>query len=109
MILKVQLEEARMEEVVRIQLKKNKENSKEIESEIVSLRKELKKTSIKLNGSLKFENIIEILDDIILFQRYPFIKNGLRYDATIASLPTPSLATTREFLFVVSGFQTSFL
>jgi hypothetical protein len=39
---------------VRIRLKKKEENCKEIESEIVFLRKELKKKTIKLNRILKF-------------------------------------------------------
>jgi hypothetical protein len=52
MNVKVQLEEARrIEEEVRIQLKKKKENCEKLESGIVSLRKELEKTTIKLNRS----------------------------------------------------------
>jgi hypothetical protein len=62
-----------------------------------------------LNRSLKFEKSTETLDDIINFQRYPFIKNGLGYDVIVASLPTPGLATTREILFVAGGVHTSFL
>jgi hypothetical protein len=54
-----------MEEVVRIQINKKEENYEEIEFEIVSLRKELEKTSIKLNRSFKFETIIKTLDNII--------------------------------------------
>jgi predicted RNase H-like nuclease (RuvC/YqgF family) len=104
--LKVQLEEARrIEEVVRIQLKKKEENCEELESEIVSLRKELKKTTIES----KFKKSVETLDDIINCQRSPFIKTGLGYDVVVASLPTPSLATTKEVLFVAGGVQTGFL
>jgi hypothetical protein len=58
---------------------------------------------------LKFEKSIEILDDIINCQRSPFIKTGLGYDVVVASLPTPSLATTKEVLFVAGGVQTGFL
>jgi len=53
MNLKVQLEETRKMQVVRIQLKKKEQNCEELESKIVSLRKELEKTTIKLNRSLK--------------------------------------------------------
>jgi hypothetical protein len=109
MNLKVQLEEARrIEEVVRIQLKEKEENCEKLEYEIVSLRKELEKTTIKLNRSLKFEKSIETLDNIINCQRSPFIKTGLGYDVVVASLPTPGLATTREVLFVAGGVQIGF-
>jgi hypothetical protein len=33
---------------------------------------------------------------------------GLGYDVVVASIPTPILSTTREFLFVVGGVQTDF-
>ena len=89
-------------------MKKNEENCEELEFEIVSLRKELEKTTIKLNRSLRSEKSTEILDDIINFQRSPFIKTSLRCDVVVASLPTPSLATTREVLFVVRGVQIGF-
>ena len=84
-------------------MKENEENCEEIEYKIVSIRKELKKTTIKLNRSLKFEKSTEKLDNIINCQRSPFIKTGLGYNVFIASLPTPSLATTREVLFVACG------
>jgi hypothetical protein len=94
MNLKVQLEEARrIEEVVRIQLKEKEENCEKLESEIVSLRKELEKTTIKLNRSLKFEKSIETLDDIINCQRYPFIKTGLGYDKSQMTTKEDSKAT----------------
>jgi hypothetical protein len=51
--------------VLRIQLKKNEENCENLESEIVSLRKELEKTIAQLNRSLKFEKSVETLDNII--------------------------------------------
>jgi hypothetical protein len=51
-----------------------------LESEIVSLRKELEKSTAQLNISLKFEKRTEILDDIIKWQRSPLIKRGLFYD-----------------------------
>jgi hypothetical protein len=80
-IMKTQLEEEkRIEEVVRIQLKEKEENCERLEDEIVSLRKELEKTIDQLNRSLNFGNIIEILDNILSFQRSPFIKTGLGYD-----------------------------
>jgi chromosomal replication initiation ATPase DnaA len=102
--VKIQLEEAKMvEEVVRIHLKKKEENYKELESTIVSSRKELEKTTIKLNRSLNFEKSIETLDNIINCQRSPFIKTGLGYDVFVTSLLTPSLATTRGVLFVTDG------
>jgi hypothetical protein len=80
-ILKTQLEEAkRIEEVVRSQLKEKEENCEKLEAEIVSLRKELEKTIDQLNRSLKFGKSTEILDNILSFQRSPFIKTGLGYD-----------------------------
>jgi hypothetical protein len=90
MNLKVQLEEERrIEELVRTQLKEKEENCKNLESEIVSLIKELKKTTIKLNRRLKFEKSIETLYDIMNCQGYPFIKTGLVYDK--------SQMTTKEY------------
>jgi len=56
---------------------------------------------------LKFKKSAETLDDIINCQRSPFIKNGLGYEAVVASLPTPSLVTTNEVLFF-AGVQTGF-
>jgi hypothetical protein len=54
-ILKIQLEEAkRIEEVARSQLKENEENCEKLKAEIVSLRKELEKTTNHLNIILKF-------------------------------------------------------
>jgi hypothetical protein len=97
MNLKIQLEEEKMiEEVVRIQLKEKEENCEKIESETVSLRKELEKTTIKLNRSLKFEKSTETLYNIINCQRSPFIKTGLGYDVFISSLPTLGLVMTME-------------
>jgi hypothetical protein len=58
---------------------------------------------------LKFEKSIEILDGIINYQRYSFIKTGIIYDVVVSSLPTPSLATTKEVLFVAGGVWTRFL
>jgi hypothetical protein len=58
---------------------------------------------------LKFEKSVEILNYIINCQRYPFIKIGLGYDVVVASLPTPSLATTMEVFFFAGGVQTGFL
>jgi hypothetical protein len=69
-----------MEEVVRIQLKENEENCEKLEDEIVSLRKELEKSTTHLNRRLKFEKSTEILDDIIKFQISPLIKTCLGYD-----------------------------
>jgi len=66
MKLKVQLEYARrMEEMVRIQLNKKEENCEEIESETVSLRKELEKPTITMNKILNLEKCIDTLDKII--------------------------------------------
>jgi hypothetical protein len=97
-----------MEEVVRNKLRKKEENCKDLEYEIVSLRKELEKTTIKLDRSLKFEKSTEILDDIINFQIYPFIKTSLGYDVDISSLPTTSLATSEGVLFFAGGVWTGF-
>jgi hypothetical protein len=108
--LKIQIEEEKwIEEMVRVQRKKEEEICEYIESKIISLRNNLEKTTIKLNRSLNFETSTEILDDIINFQRYPFINMGLEYDFFVASLPTPSLATTRKVLFVLGGVQNDFL
>jgi hypothetical protein len=96
-----------MEEVLIIQLKKKEEKCEELQSEIVCLRKELEKTIIKLNRSLKFEKSIETLESIISCQWYPFIKTSLGYDDIFASLPTLGFATTREVIFGVGGVQTS--
>jgi hypothetical protein len=73
-------EEKRTKEVVRIELKERDENFEKMKYEIVSLRKELEKTTAQLNRSLKFGKCIEILDDIIKFQISPLIKTGLGYD-----------------------------
>jgi hypothetical protein len=79
-ILKTQLGESkRIEEVVRIQLKENEENCEKLEVEIVSLS-ELEKTIDQLSKILKLGKSIEILDNILNFQRSPFIKIGLNYD-----------------------------
>jgi protein subunit release factor B len=69
-----------IEEVVRSQLKEKEENCEKLEAEIVSLRKELEKTTDQLNRSLKFGKSNEILDNILSYQRSPFIKIGLGYE-----------------------------
>jgi hypothetical protein len=80
-ILKTRLEEAKMiEEVLRIQLKEKEENCGKLEAEIVSLRKELENKNDQLNRILKFGKSDEVLDNILSFQRSPFIKTGLGYD-----------------------------
>jgi hypothetical protein len=61
-------------------LKEKENNCEKLEAEIVSLRKELEKTTDQLNRILNLGNIIEILDNILKFQRSPFIKTGLGYD-----------------------------
>jgi hypothetical protein len=53
----------------------------------------LEKTTIKLNRSLKFEKSIETLDDIINYQRSPFIKTGLGYDKSQMTTKEDSKAT----------------
>jgi hypothetical protein len=76
-ILKIQLEEAKgIEEAVKSQLKEKEETCEKLESEVVSLKEELKKS----NAQLKFEKSTENLNDILSFQRSPFIKTGLGYD-----------------------------
>jgi hypothetical protein len=98
MKLKVQLEEAkRMEEVVRIHLKKKEENCEDLEFEIASLIKKLKKTTIKLIRILKFEKSTKILYDIINFQRSPFIKTGLGYDVVVSPYLYLALLQPRKF------------
>ena len=67
------------------------------------------KTNIKLNRILKLEKNTRTLYSIINCQRSPFIKKGLGYDVVVSSLPTPSLATTKEVIFVSGGVQTGFL
>jgi hypothetical protein len=47
---------------------------------MVSLRKELEKKIDQLSISLKFGKRIEILDNILSYQRSPFINTGLGYD-----------------------------
>jgi hypothetical protein len=80
-ILKTQLEEEKMiEEVVRNQLKENEENCEKLEGEIVSLRKELEKTTNQLSIRLKFEKSTKILYNILNYQRSPFIKISISYD-----------------------------
>jgi uncharacterized protein involved in exopolysaccharide biosynthesis len=61
-------------------LKEKEENCKKLEVEIISLRKELEKTIDRLNRILKFGKNTKILDNILSFQRSPFIKIGLGYD-----------------------------
>jgi hypothetical protein len=65
--------------VVRIHLEEKEENSKKLEDNIVSLRKELEKTTNQLNKSLTFGKSTEILYKILNYQRYPFEKNVLGY------------------------------
>jgi hypothetical protein len=66
--------------VVRSQLQEKEEKYKKLEAEIVSLRKELEKTTHQLNRSLNFGKSTEILDNILSCQRSPFIKTGLGYE-----------------------------
>jgi hypothetical protein len=97
--LKTQLEEAkRIEEVARIQLKENEENCKKLEVEIISLRKEPEKTIDQLNRSLKFGKSIEILDNILSFQRSPFINTGLGYDEKQKTLEGDAIAKVTKSL-----------
>jgi len=65
---------------VRRQLHEKEENCKNIEAEIVSLIKELKKTVDQLNIILKFGKSNEILDNILILQRSPLIKISLGYN-----------------------------
>jgi hypothetical protein len=60
-------------------LKEKEENCKQLEVETVSLRKELEKTIDQLSRSLKFGRSIETLDNILNYQRSPFIKTCLGY------------------------------
>jgi hypothetical protein len=69
----------------------------------------LENSTTQLNKILKFEKSIEILDDITNYQSYPFIKIGLGYDVVVSSLPTPSLATTKEVIFIAGGVQAGFI
>jgi hypothetical protein len=69
-----------IEEVTRSQLKKKEENCKKLEARIISLRKELEKTTNQLSRSLKFGKSTKKLDNILRYQRSPFIKLGLGYD-----------------------------
>jgi hypothetical protein len=48
--------------------------------EIVSLRKEIEKKMVQLSKILKFGKSTEILDDILSYQRSPFIKTNLGYE-----------------------------
>jgi len=61
-------------------LKENEQNCEKLNTEMVSLRKELEKTIDQLNRSLNFENSTQILDNVLSHQRSPFIKKGLGYD-----------------------------
>jgi hypothetical protein len=80
-ILKTHLEEEkRIEDVVRSQLKEKIENCENLEAKTVSLRKELGKKTDHLNISLKFGKSTKILDNILNFQRSPFIKTVCGYD-----------------------------
>jgi hypothetical protein len=62
---------------VRSQLKEKEENCENVEEKIVSLRKELEKTTDQLNRSLIFGKSTKILDNTLSFQRSPLIKIGL--------------------------------
>jgi hypothetical protein len=66
--------------VVRSQLKENEENCEKLEAKIVSLIKKLEKTTNQLSRSLNFGKSNEILDNILSYQRSPFIKTGLGYE-----------------------------
>jgi uncharacterized protein (UPF0335 family) len=78
--LKTQIEETkRIEEVVRSQLKENEEKCEKLEVEIISLIKELEKTTYQWSRSLKFGKSTEILDNILSYQRSPLINTGLGY------------------------------
>jgi chromosome segregation ATPase len=79
-ILNIQVEEEKMIEVVRIELKEKEENCEKLEDKIISLRKELEKTTNQLSKILKFGKSTEMLDDILIYQRSPFIKMTLGYD-----------------------------
>jgi hypothetical protein len=61
-------------------LKEKEENCEKLEAEIIFLRKELEKTTDQLNRSLKFGKSIEILNNILNFQRSPFIDTILGYN-----------------------------
>ena len=66
--------------MARSQRKEKEEICDKLQFEIVSLRTELEKSIAHLIRSLKFGKGIEILDDIMNFQRSPNIKIGLGYD-----------------------------
>jgi hypothetical protein len=65
--------------VVRSHLKEKEEKCENVEAEIVSLRKDLEKIIDRLNRILKFGKSTKILDNILSFQKSPFIKTGLGY------------------------------
>ena len=50
---------------MRIQLKEKEKNCEKLESKIGSLRKELEKTTIKVNRRFKFKNGIGVFYDIL--------------------------------------------
>lgn len=60
--------------------KEKEENYENLKTKIVSLRKELKKTTYQLNRGLKFGKIVEILDNILKCQDSTLIKVGLGYN-----------------------------
>jgi chromosome segregation ATPase len=77
--LKIQIEEAkRIEEEVRNQLKMKEENFEQLESEVVSLRKQLDKLWLKQTRILGTKNV-ETLNKILNSQNSTFDKSSLRY------------------------------
>jgi hypothetical protein len=69
-------DEKGIEEVVKIHLKEKEETCEKFESEVVSFKEELNKS----NPHFKFEKSTKTLNDILSFQRSPFINTGLGYD-----------------------------
>jgi hypothetical protein len=61
---------------VKSHLKEKKQIYEKLESEVVSLKEELKKSNVELT----FGKSIETLNEILSCQRSPFIKYGLVYD-----------------------------
>ena len=66
--------------MIKKKLKEKEEIFQVREDEIVSLRRELEKTTTNMNASLNFNRISSILYDILRSHRSPFIKTGLGYD-----------------------------
>jgi len=95
--LEIQLEEAkRIEEEVKSQLKGKEETHVKLESKVVSLKEKLKKS----NTQLKFEKRIGILNDILSFQRSPFLKIGLGYDENRNTLEE----NPKRYVDILKGF-----